>query len=255
VSKDAKKKRQNKKKIESKEARSMEEKEKEAPGKRRKIPCPLLACKARVVHLPHHMRNVHKWTKEAASKVLLKYNIRQRKSHEDGDGDDDTEQSRKKDYHRRRRCPIPACHTIVFRLATHLQKVHKFQRSSKAYKDSLACATIVPDTKHHLLRYKEERKTNVLMGQSFGDDTSSGSTSDGHDEDDSDEDDSDDDQVVTGAAEKPAPHPVIARFEEWLESPDGGRRKKRQEDCEAAQFPAVEDIDSDRRFRRHQFSS
>jgi hypothetical protein len=104
--------------------------------------------------------------------------------------------------------------------------VHKFQRSSKAYKDSLAYATIVPDTKHHLLRYKEERKTHVLMGQSFGDNTSSGSTSDGHDEDDSDEDDSDDDQVVTGAAEKPAPHPVIARFEEWLESPDGGRDRK-----------------------------
>ena len=47
-------------------------------SQRRKISCPLVACKAKVVHLPRHMRNVHHWTKEAAAKVLLKYNIRRR---------------------------------------------------------------------------------------------------------------------------------------------------------------------------------
>ena len=45
-------------------------------SQRRKIPCPLLTCKAEVVHLPRHMRNVHHWTQEAASKLLLKYNRR-----------------------------------------------------------------------------------------------------------------------------------------------------------------------------------
>ncbi len=41
---------------------------------RRKISCPISTCKA---HLPRHMRNVHNWTKEAASKVLSKFNMRQ----------------------------------------------------------------------------------------------------------------------------------------------------------------------------------
>ena len=33
-------------------------------SQRRKISCPLVACKAKVVHLPRHMRKVHHWTKE-----------------------------------------------------------------------------------------------------------------------------------------------------------------------------------------------
>ena len=43
---------------------------------RQKIDCPLASCKAKVVHLPRHMRNVHHWTKEAAANVLHKYNMR-----------------------------------------------------------------------------------------------------------------------------------------------------------------------------------
>ena len=43
---------------------------------RRKVKCPLPSCKSEIVHLPRHMKNVHKWTKEAAAKVLSKYNIR-----------------------------------------------------------------------------------------------------------------------------------------------------------------------------------
>ena len=47
---------------------------------RRTIPCPMPWCSSKVIHLPRHMRTVHKWSKEAASKVLLKYNIRKRKN-------------------------------------------------------------------------------------------------------------------------------------------------------------------------------
>ena len=72
-------------------------------SQRRKISCPLVACKAKVVHLPRHMRNVHHWTKDAASKVLLKYNIRKRL----------TKEPKKNDYRRRRKCPIGNCHSIV----------------------------------------------------------------------------------------------------------------------------------------------
>ena len=36
------------------------------------IPCPMPWCSSNVIHLPRHMHTVHKWSKEAASKVLLK---------------------------------------------------------------------------------------------------------------------------------------------------------------------------------------
>ena len=72
-------------------------------SQRRKIPCPLLTCKAEVVHLPRHMRNVHHWTQEAASKVLLKYNIRRRLKKD----------TREKDYRHRRKCPIADCHSVL----------------------------------------------------------------------------------------------------------------------------------------------
>lgn len=84
-------------------------------SQRRKLSCPFVMCKANVVHLPRHMRNVHHWTKEAASKVLSKYNIRTRKSKE----------AKTKGNHHCCRCSIADCHLIVQRLSAHLQKVHK----------------------------------------------------------------------------------------------------------------------------------
>jgi hypothetical protein len=105
---------------------------------RRKVCCPLFACKATVIHLPRHMRNVHHWTKEAASKVLSKFNIRKRKNKED----------KKKDYHPRRRCPISNCHSIVHRLPAHLKKVHKLDKSSRLHADALENAILVSDGRH-----------------------------------------------------------------------------------------------------------
>ena len=106
-------------------------------SKRRKIACPLVACKANVVHLPRHMRNVHHWTKEAASKVLLKYNIRKRLNKE----------PKKKDYRCRGKCPIGDCHSIVQRLPKHLQKVHKLNKASKEYNDAIENAPVAPNRK------------------------------------------------------------------------------------------------------------
>ena len=58
----------------SKENESNGEPRQTASVARHKISCPMLSCKAKVIHLPRHMRNVHNWTKEAAAKVLWKYN-------------------------------------------------------------------------------------------------------------------------------------------------------------------------------------
>jgi hypothetical protein len=47
-----------KKKNNSKEAQSVEAKEQQ------RVSCPLVLCKAKVVHLPRHMHNVRNWTNE-----------------------------------------------------------------------------------------------------------------------------------------------------------------------------------------------
>ena len=96
------------------------------------------------------MRNVHHWTKEAASKVLSKFNIRKRKDKE----------TKTKDYHPRRRCPLGTCQSIVLRLLAHLQKVKNLEKSSKGYLDALenAHARVAPDPKHPAIRrWQEER--------------------------------------------------------------------------------------------------
>ena len=116
-------------------------------SQRRKIPCPLLTCKAEVVHLPRHMRNVHHWTQEAASKVLLKYNIRRRLKKDTSE----------KDYRRRRKWPIADCHSVVRRLPKHLQKVHKFDKASREYKNAISDAPIAPKRKHGMIRWQEDR--------------------------------------------------------------------------------------------------
>lgn len=125
-------------------------------SERRKIFCPIFSCRAKVVHVPRHMRSVHNWTKEAASKVLSKFNIRQRKNKE----------SKKKDYHPRRRCPLSNCHSVK-RLPAHLQKVHKLDKSSEEYSDALENANVVPDHKHPTISWQEERwKTKEWTGRS-----------------------------------------------------------------------------------------
>ena len=101
-------------------------------SQRRKVSCPLVDCKAKVVHLPRHIRTVHHWTKEAASKVLSKYNIRRRLHKE----------PKEKDYRCRRKCPIGDCHSIVRRLPKHLQKVHKLDKTSNGYKHAILNAPV-----------------------------------------------------------------------------------------------------------------
>ena len=237
------------------ESKMVKPKSKKGKGKgpkerkeRRKVPCPLLACKSQVTHLPRHMRNVHKWTEEASRKVLSKYNIRKRKSPK--------KSPKKKDYHRRRRCPVSQCQSIVFRLTQHLKKVHKMKRSSTEFRDALENARVVPDIKHPLLRKKDERakKRSVLLT-----DWNRPSTSAAYHEGDSSdkineqakktsvlmtdwnrpstsaayhEDDSSDDKISDCPArrsdestnEQIAKNPVILKFEEWMLSPDGGKR-------------------------------
>ncbi|XP_068678068.1 uncharacterized protein [Montipora foliosa] len=138
---------QNKKcKVKSKEKEKGEEVEKKASKtssktKREKIqrrprPCPLKGCNSKVIHLPRHLREVHKWTRERAMKANSRYGLRE--SFQTTQMKSETRQTKYKDYHRHRPCPIPGCTSVVKRLSMHLQQVHKnIKKGSTKYKDVL----------------------------------------------------------------------------------------------------------------------
>jgi site-specific recombinase XerD len=197
---------------------SIEKKENEKK-QRRKISCPLVSCKSKVTHLPRHMRDVHKWTKEGASKVLLKYNIRKRMSPEKKHG------IKHKDYHTRHRCPISQCHSVVFRLTPHLQKVHKLESSSEEYQNAMLKATVVPDKKHPMVRWKEQRVH--LTSTSVKDCEEQQKSARMVDESSVDlleeENETDNDSGDLSKLQFPT-HPVVGMLETWMLSADGGRR-------------------------------
>ena len=206
----------------------------EESAERRKIPCPMFACKAIVAHLPRHMRTVHHWTKEAASKVLSKFNIRKPKNEK---------KAKENNYHSRRRCPLADCHSIVQRLPAHLQQVHKLDKMSKEYCDAMENATVVPDVRHLQIRWQEERfktkkweggpKSQTNIAEEYHthqkevseddelrwDDSSSSRS-------DNDCDDIENDVTVEDIPTATMPA-LLAEFEDWFLSPDGGKRDEK----------------------------
>ena len=106
--------------------------------------CPLKGCKSKVIHLPRHLRDVHKWTKEKARKATSTFGLRKsflpkfsEKKVEQSPGKTEQEKKRK-DYHRHRRCPVNGCNSVVKRLSNHIQQVHKeIKKGSPVYKQLL----------------------------------------------------------------------------------------------------------------------
>ena len=106
--------------------------------------CPLNGCKSKVIHLPRHLRDVHKWTKEKAKKATSRFGLRKsflpkfsEKKVEQSPGKT-VQEKKRKDYHQHRRCPVNGCNSVVKRLANHIQQVHKERKKgSPDYKQLL----------------------------------------------------------------------------------------------------------------------
>lgn len=106
------------------------------PVKRIALRCPLKGCKSKVIHLPWHLRKVHKWTRERAKNTTSCFGVR--KSFFPKPVQPEVSVQQKKDYHRHRPCPIAGCHSVVKRLPNHIQQVHKdIKKSSVRYKQVL----------------------------------------------------------------------------------------------------------------------
>ena len=89
--------------------------------------CPT-AQKEYVVHLPRHLRDFHKWSKEKAAQTISQFNLskpRKRKI---------AERSRK---HKRRVCPVRGCNAVVKRIHNHLRGKPKLTPDDTRYHDYL----------------------------------------------------------------------------------------------------------------------
>ena len=147
---------------------------------------------------------MHTWTKGPAAKVLSKYNIRK------------TEKNQHKGRHLRRGCPIPGCFSVVLRLSTHFQKVHKLEKTSKAYFDAIKSSRVASKGQHAPLKWKEQRAQTVSTNMAVESD--------------------DDEEPLTmqtdhntgvqpeDTSRKVIAYPVLRQFEVWLQTPDGGKR-------------------------------
>ena len=100
---------------------------------RQKHKCPYPSCSAKVVHLPRHMRQKHKWDEEDAVGVLNMFGLRAERKRTSTKG---------KRVHKKRMCPIDGCRSVVKRIHNHLTDVHNKKRGSKEYKYWLKMAVI-----------------------------------------------------------------------------------------------------------------
>lgn len=191
----------------------------------------MLFCSSKVVHLPQHMRKVHKWTKEAASKVLSKFNIRKQNSPETSkntenikkEAKDFSTMEKKKDYHCRR--PVNTCHSIVIRLPAHLQKVHKMSTSSQTYRKAMSTASYVPGEKHAKIRMKEE----FIKKRKIDAENNAANLGESSNENQESKNENQGEASHQVSSEPPSPDAdgVLLQFENWLLSPDGGKRDEK----------------------------
>ena len=134
-------------------------------GQREKKPCPVPNCNAAVVHLPKHLRNVHKWHAEYARTALARFKLRKKykfisqeaASAGNRKGKKSEEKKTKKPKRKSRICPLLGCMVITERLPQHLQRIHKLKREDPKYKKYLSLAKVVSTDKSHVfMRMKDQ---------------------------------------------------------------------------------------------------
>ena len=112
--------------------------------------CPLPLCGASVIHLPHHLQNVHGWSTEHSKTAIMYFgmrktytfsdfaNVPQKKAKKSTDDKVENSKQKTKDYHKHSYCPVIGCTSLVKRIPAHLRNVHKLDPKAQEYKDSLS---------------------------------------------------------------------------------------------------------------------
>ena len=102
-------------------------KAKNVKKKRPRRRCPLKGCKAEVIDIPRHLREVREWSKDIARNATSRYGVRKSFEPKPEKTKSDSSHGKKKytEYHRHRACPIQGCRSVVKRLLGHIRQVHQ----------------------------------------------------------------------------------------------------------------------------------
>ena len=130
--------------------------------------CPV--CDTLVVNLPRHVSGKHKWSKEKARTVSSVYSLK--KSYE-WKGEKPTRvkknqkemkpNEKKKDYHKKKWCPVEGCLTVTVKLARHLKAMHTMNDDTE-YREYLKNAqtylgTLLP---REIRKRRDEERRKVM---------------------------------------------------------------------------------------------
>lgn len=184
--------------------------------------CPVPLCGSKVIHLSRHLKDVHGWSREKSRTAVTRFGMRKNYTYSDpekapkpkkvvkeetstDENKVDTNDSKRKDYHKHHYCPAPGCMSLVKRIPPHLKLVHKLDPTSKEYKDLLSKVR-GPVKESHMRPYNERPRY-------ARDDTRR----------DTEEEDHASDTVTSQSAISDTGVPEFAiQFEAWLKSADGG---------------------------------
>ena len=130
---------------------------------------PLLGSK--VIHLSRHLRDVHGWSQEKSRTAVMHFGMRKNYTYPDpekapkpkkvvkeetstDEKKEDTNVSKRKDYHKHHYSPVPGSMSLIKRIPPHLQFVHKLDPTSKEHKDLLSKVR-GPVKESHMRPYNE----------------------------------------------------------------------------------------------------
>ena len=222
--------------------------------KRPRRRCPLKGCKADVIDIPRHLREVHDWSKEMARKATSSYGMRKSFEPKPVKNNKSESSEGKKiytDYHRHRACPIQGCKSVVKRLSNHIRQVHRdIPVGSPFYKKILREARSVKTWKpsEQVKRFRTEEETKIKK-------CSLAESEDEVEVQTNNTEPSEEEQAIMESAEEAYSSNVedeinvVSSFRSWLQSADGGRKDKKLSKQHASQlFRILQIIDPSLQF-------
>ena len=192
--------------------------------------CP--TCEVEVANLPRHMKLTHKWSIEHARNVNQVTNQRKKytwQHHAPVRRKSKQKKKSSKDYRQRKRCPVQGCSAVVVKLYVHLLGVHKmkpgsdyYELLSKARNFSRGFSDTLPIDTAFTIEHEV-----IPVAQNELDDANSETRSSSNDQVTNEGEGSNYGNNDVTIAPNNFTRVTLARFLDYLLSPDGGQRENK----------------------------